>query len=285
MASPSDPQVSPSSNATALITGASSGLGEEYARQLAARDYGLVLVARREDRLRAIQDELSRKYHVQVEILVADLARPEEVEGVADRIGRLPNLNLLVNNAGFGTMGRFAEIDVQRQLDMVQVHVATTLRLTRAALPGLIQRGRGAIINVSSLASFLIAPGSATYGATKAFLNSFSESLQAELEGTGVRVQSLCPGFTHTGFHSTAELEQFDPAQIPQAMWMSGEAVVSESLRQLKSGRVIAIPGAKNRWMARILRSRFINRMAGSFFRKRYKENARSETHGSLPRQ
>jgi len=264
----------------AVITGASSGLGEEYARQLAAQGYDLVLVARREDRLRAVRDDLAGKHQLEMEIVVADLTRHEDVERVAQRIGQLPSLDLLVNNAGFGTMGSFADIDVARQVEMVEVHVAAPMRLIRAALPGMIQRRRGAIINVSSLASFLIAPGSTTYSATKAFLNSFSESLQAELDGTGVRVQSLCPGFTHTGFHSTSDFEHFDRAQIPRGMWMSSEAVVRESLRQLKSGGVICIPGAKNRWMARLLRVRMVNRIAGMVFRKRYKQTRASETGG-----
>jgi len=259
------------SNLTALITGASSGIGEEYARQLAARGYDLILVARREDRLNAVRDNLTGEYPVQIEVCVADLGKLGDIERVAEQITRTADLELLVNNAGFGTMGSFAEIDVARQLEMVQVHVSAAMRLIRAALPGMIQRHRGAIINVSSLAGFLIAPGSATYGATKAFLNHFSESLQIELTATGIHVQSLCPGFTYTGFHDTTELSHFDRAQIPRGLWMSSEAVVTTSLRQLHSGRVICIPGVKNRWLARLLRLRMANKIAGMIARKRFK--------------
>jgi short-subunit dehydrogenase len=268
------PENQPSSaarNRTALITGASSGIGEEYARQLAAKRYNLVLVARREDRLRAIRDELTGKYPIDVDVCVADLAKPQEVERVAEQIGQMAGLELLINNAGFGTMGPFAEIDVARQLEMVQVHLAATLRLTRAALPGMIQRRRGTIINVSSMAGFIIAPGSTTYGATKAFLNHFSESLQVELAGTGVRVQSLCPGFTYTGFHDTPDLARFDRTQIPRGMWMSSDAVVADSLRQLESGGVICIPGFKNRWLARLLSFRLVRKLLGKMVRKRPK--------------
>ncbi len=267
--SPPTPSIPANQNPTALITGASGGLGEEYARQLAAKGHHLILVARREEKLRAIRDDLVAQHSIDVEIRVADLANPQDVLRLAGQIADGAPLDLLINNAGFGTLGNFADVDPKRQLEMVEVHTAAPMRLIRAALPGMIQRRRGAIINVSSVAGFIVAAGSATYCATKAFLNTFSESLQIELASTGVRVQALCPGFTHTGFHSTDEFAHFDRAQIPAFLWMSAEDVVATSLRRLNSGHVICVPGFKNRCLVGLLRCRFIRHLAGRMARKR----------------
>lgn len=228
---------------TALITGASSGIGAAFARRLAAEGYDLVLVARREARLAALAAELQQRYPIRAEVLAADLAKPTDVERVEQRLAALSELSLLINNAGFGTAGFFSQSDLARELDMIQVHLTTSLRLSRAALPGLIARRRGAIINVSSSAAFFPTPGAATYCASKSYLNVFSEALQAELAGTGVRVQALCPGFTYTEFHDTPEYKDFDRARIPKFLWMTAEAVVSASLQALGQGQVICIPG------------------------------------------
>lgn len=240
----------------ALVTGASSGIGAAFARRLAAQGYDAILVARRADRLAALAAELRERHGAAAEPLVADLASPAGVAQVEARIAGLDALDLLVNAAGFGTTGRFARIDLARQLEMIQLHVVAAVRLTRAALPGMIERHRGAIINVASTVAFLPLPGNATYAGTKAFLVAFSETLQHELAGSGVRVQALCPGFTYSEFHETAEYQHFDRKRIPGALWMTADQVAAESLRALGRGGVVCIPGLANRLLVAIGRHR-----------------------------
>jgi short-subunit dehydrogenase len=240
---------------TALITGASSGIGAAFAHQLAAIGYDLILVARREDRLAALATDLQGCHPITAEVLAADLSNPTDVKGVERRITELESLDLLINNAGFGAPGPFAQADLHTQLNMIHVHVIASVRLTRAALPGMIARRQGTIINVSSIAGLVPIPGSATYSSTKAYLNVFSEALQAELKGTGVRVQALCPGFTHTEFHDTPTHRGFHRSRIPEVLWMSAEKVAEQSLCALRRHQVIFIPGPKNRLVAAVARS------------------------------
>jgi short-subunit dehydrogenase/N-acetylglutamate synthase-like GNAT family acetyltransferase len=239
---------------TALITGASSGIGAVFARRLAAEGYNLFLVARREARLAALTVELQERHPITVEILVADLSNPSDVKRVERRITEFEDLDMLINNAGFGTTGRFAEVDLAKHVDMIHVHVSASVRLCRAALPDMVARRRGVIINVSSLVAFVPMPGSVTYCATKAYLNIFSEALQIELGGTGVRVQALCPGFTYTEFHDTPEYGEHARSRIPKPFWMSAEEVVAQSLSALNRSQVIFVPGFMNRLLAAMIR-------------------------------
>jgi short-subunit dehydrogenase len=234
----------------ALITGASSGIGAEFARQLAAAGHDLVLVARRQEMLAALAAELTGRYAVRAEVLAADLSSPEDIRRVEEAIRARPDLGVLVNNAGFGTNGHFMAVPIDRSQDMIAVHIIASVRLAHAALPAMVERGRGDIINVSSIAAFFTAAGGATYGATKAYLNVFSEALQVELAGTGVRVQALCPGFTTSGFHDTPAYEGFDRSAIPDRLWMTAESVVRESLESMPKGKVIVIPGRQYKLMA-----------------------------------
>ena len=240
---------------TALITGASSGIGAAYARQLAAMGYNLVLVARREERLAALATELQERYPINAQVVAADLSSPPGVERVETHIAGLERLDLLINNAGFGSPGSFAEANFANQLAMIQVHVVASVRLTRAALPLMMTRQRGAIINVSSIAGLVPIPGSATYSATKAYLKVFSEALQAELRDTYIKIQALCPGFTHTGFHDTPEHQGFGRSGIPDFMWMSAEEVAAQSLSGLDRHQVVLVPGFKNRLVAAVARN------------------------------
>lgn len=244
---------------TAYITGASAGLGAEFARQLAARGYHLVLVARRLERLETLAAELAQKHNIRAEAFAADLANADDVARLAERLARDEDLALLVNNAGFGLGGPFAEAEIERQAEMLQVHVSAAMRLIRAALPGMIARRAGNIINVSSLAAFIPRGGSAIYGASKAFLNSFSEALQMELQDTGVRVQALCPGFTYTEFHDVREVAQnFKRSEIPRFFWQNADEVVRASLAALGSERVIVIPGWRNHLLKFMSQNRLI---------------------------
>lgn len=222
----------------ALVTGASSGIGAAFARRLAREGYELILVGRRREQLEELAHELGG-----AETLAADLTREEELARVEARVELAPELELLVNNAGFGTRGRFWETPLDAQERMHRLHVMATLRLTRAALAGMVSRGRGGVINVSSVAGFGQSPGNVSYCATKAWMNSFTEGLDLELRGAGspVRVQALCPGFTVTGFHDTMGMSH---EGIPAWLWMRAEDVVEESLRGLERGKLLVVPGA-----------------------------------------
>jgi short-subunit dehydrogenase len=233
----------------ALVTGASAGIGAAFAAHLAREQYDLVVVARGHERLLALAQRLRERQGVQVEPLAADLGDPAQLRVVEELIAGDEGLELLVNNAGFGTFGRFAEAAVDHEDDEIRVNVVAVMRLTRAALPGMIARGRGAIINVSSMAAFQPAPYNATYGATKAFLNSFTEAIHEELRGTGVRVQALCPGFTRTDFQKRAGI---DVSNIPSFVWMTSDAVVEASLASLRRGDLVCVPGVTNRVVAAV---------------------------------
>jgi len=240
---------------TALITGASSGIGATFARRLAASGHDLVLVARRRERLDALARELAEQHAIATEVLPADLSEAADVEHVEQRIEADTGLEMLVNNAGFGSRHDFVELDLAMQLDMIHVHVLASVRLARAALPQMIARRSGTIINVSSLAAFMPMPKSVTYAATKAYLVAFSEGLAKELAGTGVRVQALCPGFTYTEFHDTPEFSEFGRSEVSKGLWMSAEDVVAESLGSLDGKRTVCIPGRRNRILLALGRS------------------------------
>jgi len=233
----------------ALITGASAGLGAEYARQLAAKGTDLVLVARRRERLDALAAELRAAHGTAVDVWPADLAVPGDIERIEAGIAGHSTLDLLINNAGFGGRTGFVRGETGDHVNMLRVHVDATVRLAKAALSGMIARGRGGIINVASVAAFSPFSG-AMYSGTKAFLVMFSENLQTELRDKGVFVQALCPGMTHTEFHEVAAI---DKAIVPKPFWMTGGEVVRISLRRLGRGTV-CIPGWKNKAVAFLMR-------------------------------
>jgi short-subunit dehydrogenase len=253
----------------ALVTGASTGLGRVFAERLAADGHDLIVVARSQARLEELAAELAKRRRAHVEVLVADLARRKGIRSVEERIAAAPALALLVNNAGFGTAGPFAELDADGEEDEIRVNVLALVRLTRAALPAMLKAGRGAIINVSSMAGFQPGPFSATYAATKAYVTSFTESLAEELRDSGVRVQALCPGFTRTEFQERAGI---DVSDLPEAAWMSADEVVESSLVALLRGEVVHVPGRANKVVAGLLgmapRSA-LRRVAGAMMRSR----------------
>jgi hypothetical protein len=237
----------------AVVTGASSGIGAVFARALATRGYDLALVARRQDRLRQLADELGDQLHVNCAVLPADLTREAELHGVEAFLADAAHLQLLVNNAGFGTLERFAEAPIDSQDAMHRLHVMATMRLTHAALRNMTKGGQGAIINVSSVAAFAPRPGSTSYYATKAWINCFTEGLHLELKSAGsrVRVQALCPGFTVTEFHDVLGIER---KFISSAWWMSAEQVVAASLEGLEKGKLFVVPGLRYKLLVALLR-------------------------------
>ena len=236
-------------NVTALVTGASAGLGTEFCRQLAPRCALIIAVARRKDRLEALASELDGR--VKLHCLEADLGTIEGVARTMEAMRQQGPVDYLVNNAGFGTFGHVERQSIESQRAMVSLHIDASITLCRAAIPFMRERGSGTIINVSSLGSFVPGKGMAVYGATKAFLNYYSLALQAELAGSGIEVQALCPGFTRTEFHDPMTAQGFDRDRILPEMWMTAEAVVAASLAALGSGQVLIVPGADNRDIAR----------------------------------
>jgi len=245
---------------TALVTGASAGLGAVFARRLATRGHRLVLVARRLDRLESLAKELHDVYGVESETIAADLSRDEGIARVQNRAER-GDIGVLVNDAGFGTLGYFADIELQGQLDMVSVHVLASMRLCRAVLPAMIEQRRGAIVNVASVGAFLPAPHSVTYAATKSFLVTFCEGLATELVGTNVFVQALCPGFTYTEFHDTPEYRKFDRTMVPRALWQTADEVVDASLAALGRSHATFVPGVANRAVVAAARTGWFDRV------------------------
>ncbi len=265
---PSSPSAAPAGpRRRAVVTGASAGIGEAFAERLAADRTDLVLVARRLDRLEQLAERLERQRRVAVEVLAADLTDPEDLASLAGRLAERPP-DLLVNNAGFGSSGPFARLPVDGELGQIQLNVLALVRLTHAVVPGMVERGRGDVINVSSLASLSPLPFSTTYGATKAFVTSFTEGLAEELRGSGVRMQALLPGFTRTEFQEVAGV---DTGGVPEMAWMSAEAVVEASLAALARGDVRCIPGGANRVVAVVqgsTPSALTRRLLGAFMRR-----------------
>lgn len=231
--------------ARALVTGASGGIGEAIARRLAADGTALVVVARRADRLEALATEVRQRNAVDVEVVPADLEDAAALARVEDRLrsAEAP-VDLLVNNAGYGGSGPFAASDLAGQEGQVRLNVLALLRLTHAALPGMVARGHGSVLNVSSVAGFQPLPNSATYAATKAFVTTFSEGVAAELAGTGVTLTVVCPGFTRTGFQDRSGMGAGERARIPDFAWMDADAVAGEALAAAASGDVLSVPGA-----------------------------------------
>lgn len=251
----------------ALVTGASGGIGEEFARQLAAQGADVVLVARSADALERLAAELRERNGVRCDVVVADLVTDSGVRAVEERVG---DVDLLVNNAGYGIARHLAEVDPSDVDGMIRLNVLALARLTRAALPGMLARGHGGIVNVSSVAGFLPSPSFATYNATKAFVTMFTEALSLEVRGSGVRVQALCPGLTRTGFQAVAGETGTDG--LPDFVWQDPAAVVEASLAGLRRDAVIVVPGAHNKALvtaSSLLPNGFKRRVAGAAMKRR----------------
>jgi short-subunit dehydrogenase len=237
----------PPDRPVALVTGASSGIGKAFARRLAHDGYDLVVVARDANRLKDLAAELEAAHGSAVEVLPADLMVPEQVAVVEERLGRVDGsgtIDLLVNNAGFGTGGSFHELPIGPEVGQIELNVVALVRLTHAALAVMVPRRSGSIINVASLGGFQPSPQVATYAATKAFVLSFTEAIHEEVQPSGVMAMVLCPGFTRTEFQDRAGLQA---SALPNLVWQSAEQVVTTALRDLRRGRAVCIPGVINK--------------------------------------
>ncbi len=255
---------------TALVTGATSGIGHAFCRELAERGNDLVIVARDRVRLENVSDELRARYSVNVEILAVDLSRRTQLRKVADRLAdRDRPVNLLVNNAGFGMTKSFLKGDLADEEAMLDVLCRAVLVLSHTAALSMKARGRGHIINVSSVAGFV---PRGTYGAAKAWVTAFTETLAYELEGSGVSATALCPGFTHTEFHERANL---DMSRLPQAMWLDADWLVRDCLDDVRAGKVISVPGIQYKVIAGVAQivpnglMRVLSSRADSFRRRK----------------
>jgi short-subunit dehydrogenase len=237
----------PSPDSTALITGASSGIGTEIARELARRGHGVSLVARREARLRELAEQLEADHRVRAETIAADVSHERPRDRLARELReRGLTVDVLVNNAGFGSGGRFAELDGDHEESMVRTNCEAVVGLTSKFLPAMVERGQGAVLNVASLIAFQPVPFQATYGASKAFVLSFSDALHEELRGSGVTVTAVCPGPVRTEFGDAGGFGGADD-RIPSFLWLSAPSVARAAVNGLEHGDRVVVPGPVNR--------------------------------------
>jgi hypothetical protein len=244
----------PGPDRTCLVTGASSGIGVDLARELARRGHGVTLVARREPPLRELADELSDGHGIRAEVVTADLSDEDAREQLATDVQeRGLTVSVLVNNAGFSTMGPVHRSDAAREISMIRTDVEAVAHLCSLFLPGMVERGEGAVLNVASTAAFQPLPGQAGYGACKSFVLSYSHALAQEVRKHGVTVTVLCPGPVETGFANAMGLSDEEAAKsLPGFMWEKAADVAADAISALEKGRTIAIPGIANRIGARV---------------------------------
>jgi hypothetical protein len=254
----------------ALVTGASSGIGAALARRLARDGRHLVLVARRADRLETLARELKEAHGIVAHVVPKDLTRPGAASELLEEIARRGlTVDWLVNNAGFGTVGRLDQVPVERELEEIRLNVEVLVELTGRCLPGMVARRRGVVMNVASVGGFAPGPYMATYAATKAFVLSFTEAIAAEMRGTGVQVLCVCPGFTRTEFQEQAEV---DVSALPAFVWMSADQVADQAVRAVGGGPVL-VNGTMNSLMVGALRlvpRGVTTRLVAAFLRPRH---------------
>ncbi len=240
------------SRKTALITGATSGIGAAFAEEFARRGYDLIITGRRKEKINKLADEMSRKYNINVEVIIIELSNKQEVEKLVEKV-KNQNIDVLINNAGFGIKSSYYESNFEKWERMLDVHVTCPMKLVHAVLPNMKERGSGTIINVSSLSALLFIPENCIYSATKSFLKVFTETLHLELRGAGIRVQALCPGFTKSDFHEKMGMDKSRQVNKGLMKWQTPQEVVDISLKYLEKDKIICVPGFSTRAMVFLL--------------------------------
>lgn len=269
-------------NNLAVITGPTSGIGKTFAIKLAQKGYELLLIARRETKLKELSDYLSKESNVKVQYIVADLSKEEDISKVEKHICQLNNIKLLINNAGFGLAGFFMEISLEEQLRMLNVHLTSTIRFSKAVLPTMIKQQSGYVINLASLAAFMELPGSVMYTTTKAAIIKFSQTLQSEVSRYGIKIQALSPGFTPTAFHTSIRRKAEFVNHVPDFLWTPVEKVVDASLMNLDNRKVICIPGTMNNLIFWLNKSQLISRWMQYIASKRQKKQLEQVPAGQI---
>ncbi|UYP48642.1 hypothetical protein NEF87_004927 [Candidatus Lokiarchaeum ossiferum] len=255
----------------AVITGASSGIGLEFAKQFAENKINLILIARRVEKLEEICLDLEKQYHIKATYIKADLTLENDVKSCINQLDQTKGIDILVNGAGFGTIGGFTSVSLEAHFQMIQLHINAVVHLCHAILPQMQQNNKGIVINIASLGAFTPTRGNSVYSASKSFLITFFENLQKELDKTEIILQALCPGFTRTEFHEVGHFSDFDRSRIPTRLWMTVKDVVAISLAALKKKSLIVIPGRKNKWIYRLYRSPIVQ----FYMKKRRKKGSK----------
>jgi short-subunit dehydrogenase len=240
-------------NKTAIITGATSGIGASFAKILASQGYHLILTGRRKEKIQKLADKLSKKYNIKIEVLIAELSDETQIKDFINHISNIKYIDILINNAGYSIYKNYSDTTISEIEKMVSVHILTVTKTISAVLPKMIKQGYGSIINVSSLGAILPIKKDAVYCGTKSFLNTFSESLYMEVRDKGIKVQALCPGLTRTDFHSKLNMKSEEKEKLEKFKLMSPDEVVDYSLKSLKNNRVICIPGFRKRLIAELV--------------------------------
>jgi uncharacterized protein len=239
-------------NKTAVITGATSGIGAAYAKRFAELGYDLVISGRRKEKIEVLAESIHREHRVNVEVILAELSEKEGIHKVIEAM-QGKQVEILVNNAGFGANSLFYECDLELAEQLTNVSVIAPMELIREVLPDMVKRKSGTIINISSESVYMIVPKNSVYSGAKAFLKSFTEGLHVDLIGTGVKVLAVCPGLTHTDFHEKMGMEKSRQINRGIVSWMSPEEVVTCSLKDLQKDKVICIPGLHTKLMTGML--------------------------------
>jgi hypothetical protein len=239
-------------NKTAVVTGATSGIGAAFAEKFARQGYDLVITGRRKEKIEALAEKIRQQFGINVDIILAELSETEGVHKVVDYIRKL-EIEVLVNNAGFGANSLYQNSDLTVMEQLAKVNVLAPMVLIHNVLPGMVKRGSGTIINISSEGAYIIVPKNAVYSGVKSFLKSFTEGLHLDLMGTGIRVMVVCPGLTHTDLHEKIGMDKSRQINHGQIKWMSPEDVVEIALNDLAKGKVISIPGRHTKMMTHLL--------------------------------
>ncbi|MCR3758055.1 SDR family NAD(P)-dependent oxidoreductase [Clostridium felsineum] len=242
------------SEKTALITGATSGIGEEFAKRFAELGYNLIITGRRENKINSVAEEIRKNFNVNVEVVIAELSDEKDLEKLIIVIEN-KKIDMLVNNAGFGLNSFYEEEDINKFLDMETVHVKVPMKITYVVLKDMIKRNNGTIINVSSDGAFLLVPKNTVYASTKAFLKTFTEALNIEIKSKGknIKLQALCPGLTKTDFHEKMGMDKSRQVNKGMIKWNTPKFIVNSSLEALKKDKVVCIPGAKTKFLIGVL--------------------------------